>query len=57
MQKPRLTPFDRFMVAVGIVLFFIALSLALAACVAQKHTPRHPVGPTKGYYKSQPKFQ
>lgn len=56
MQKPRLTPFDRFILAVCIVLFFIALSLALAACAQQKYTPKRPIGPAKSHY-TQPKFQ
>ena len=57
MQRPRLTPFDRFILAAGIVLLFIALSLALSACAQQKHTPHRAVGPSKTIYRSQPKFQ
>jgi len=65
MTKPRLSSFDRFILAVGIVLFLIGMSLALGSCAShnvKNSRPKYgdstaPVGPSKDAFKTQPKFQ
>ena len=65
MQRPRMTSLDRFILAVGIVLFLLCISLVLGSCASHNmKTARAkygdstvPVGPSKDAFKSQPKFQ